>query len=77
MYCFAQMLPGILTLSVGIALGYGVRELISRRRRNMYRDGRLRDRRSEDRFVDEDILIAPGDLPPKADIKAANENVDR
>lgn len=69
------MLYWILIFVVGLALGYGVREFISRRRRRMYRDGRLRDRRSEDRFVDEDILIAPRDLP-KADIKAANENVD-
>ena len=76
------MLPGIITFAVGTALGYGVREIISRRRRKMYRDGRLRDRRSEDRFtpneIAEDLTIAPGqksELPPKPDIKAANEDI--
>jgi len=75
-----QMLPGIVIFTVGVGLGYGVREIISRRRRKMYRDGRLRDRRSEDRVaqteIDEDLGIAPGksEHTQKAKIKATNED---
>lgn len=74
----------ILIFVVGIVLGYGVREIISRRRRKKLRNRRVWNRRSEDRFtpneIDEEPAIAPrqtSELPPKAGIKAPHENVNR
>jgi len=78
------MLPGIVIFAVGVGLGYGVREIISRRRRKMYRDGRLRDRRSEDRFepdkINENLAIAPEQESgpgPEADTKVSHEDANR
>ena len=78
------MLPGILIFAVGVGLGYGAREIISRRRRKLYRDGQLRDRRSEDRVapdkIDENLAIAPeqkSEPSPKADIKVSHEDANR
>jgi len=72
----------ILIFVVGFALGYGVREIISRRRRKKLRNRRVWNRRSEDRFtpneIDEESVIASrqnSELPTKADIKVPHEGV--
>jgi hypothetical protein len=78
------MWPWILIFIVGVALGYGVREIISRRRHKYFRERRVWDRRLEDRItpneIDEDLAIAPeqkSELPAKADTKTTREDVDR
>ena len=69
---------------MALPFGYGVREIISRRRHKYFRERRVWDRRLEDRItpneIDEDLAIAPeqkSELPTKADTKTTHENADR
>ena len=47
---YPAMLPFILSITIGFALGYGVREIISRRRHKKMRERQVWDRRAVDRF---------------------------
>ena len=51
------MLPFILSILIGFVLGYGVREIISRRRHKNVRDRRVRARRAVDRFEQNELKL--------------------
>lgn len=51
------MLPFILSILIGFVLGYGVREIISRRRHKKLRDRRVWDRRAVDRFEPNELEL--------------------
>jgi hypothetical protein len=66
------MLPFLLSILIGFALGYGVREIISRRRHKKVRDRRVRTRRAADRFEQNELKLFG--ISPSRTTQAAQED---
>ena len=70
------MLSCILSLVIGLVLGYLVRDLISRHRRKRFRNQRARDRFAPNETNDDFVITLKqiSGSPPTADTKVPHED---